>query len=305
MNKYKGYGSKIIITLMFAILCISSQFSNYLVSANSTPTIIESGTIENINYTLDDEGCLTLSGTGAIPSDFSMKLIVLPDMISSIIIEEGITEIGTSAFYGYSSLESVTLAQSINSIGSSAFGMCNSLTNINLHNNISYLGGNVFMECTSLKSIKLPINTNFVSKYLFIGSGIETVYACCDFDITTFYKETSTNSHGDTLFSETDMNVVFYEHLYKDWVMTQTPTYTTLGEKTKTCYCGEFTETQPIDMLVQPRDSEEKKGLSAGAIMTIIFSIVFVSIDLSLGIWLSTKFKKKSNDNNNLNNDNN
>ena len=50
--------------------------------------------------------------------------------VTDLIIPDGVTSIGSSAFYNCSGLTSVTIPNSVTSIGSSAFGGCNSLATI-------------------------------------------------------------------------------------------------------------------------------------------------------------------------------
>jgi putative transposon-encoded protein len=47
-----------------------------------------------------------------------------------VVIPESVTEIGSSAFYDCTSLESVVIPESVTEIGSSAFSDCTSLENI-------------------------------------------------------------------------------------------------------------------------------------------------------------------------------
>lgn len=84
----------------------------------------ESGTTGTLSYTLDDNGVLTISGSGAIAA---MAFRNRND-ITSVIISNGVTSIGNYAFYSCSSLEKVTVLGEIEAIGNYAFANCISLT---------------------------------------------------------------------------------------------------------------------------------------------------------------------------------
>ena len=84
----------------------------------------ESGVTGELSYTLDDNGVLTISGSGAI----GQNAFANRSDISSVIISNGVTSIGNYAFYSCSSLEKVTVLGEIEAIGNYAFANCTSLT---------------------------------------------------------------------------------------------------------------------------------------------------------------------------------
>lgn len=70
--------------------------------------------------------------------------------VTSIIIKSGVSEIGASAFSGYTSLKSVTLPETITSVGTSAFSDCTSLSTITLPASVKTIGSYAFHNCQSL-----------------------------------------------------------------------------------------------------------------------------------------------------------
>ena len=86
---------------------------------------------ENVNWSLSDDGVLTISGTGAmfyIYND-SSPFCNRTD-IKSVIIKSGVTSIINCAFSGCESLTSVTIPSSVTSIGDAAFSRCTNLSSI-------------------------------------------------------------------------------------------------------------------------------------------------------------------------------
>ena len=71
----------------------------------------------NLTWMLDDDGTLTISGTGDMYDYYYDSPFYKNSSIKSVIIENGITSIGTTAFMQCDSLESVTIPDSVTSIG--------------------------------------------------------------------------------------------------------------------------------------------------------------------------------------------
>ena len=76
--------------------------------------------------------------------------------VKSVVIENGVTSIGGSAFYGCSSLTSIEIPSSVTSIGDRAFYGCSSLTSIEIPNSVTSIGNSAFYGCSKLTSIEIP-----------------------------------------------------------------------------------------------------------------------------------------------------
>ena len=74
--------------------------------------------------------------------------------ITSVIIPNSVTKIGSYAFSGCDSLTSVIIPDSVTSIGSHAFSHCDSLTSVTIGNGVTTIGDWAFFDCDSLTSIK-------------------------------------------------------------------------------------------------------------------------------------------------------
>ena len=82
---------------------------------------------ESLTWTLDDSGTLTISGTGEM---FDEPLLSSPESetVKAVVIEDGVTSIGETAFLGFTALESVTVPKSVTKIDGNAFIGCYALT---------------------------------------------------------------------------------------------------------------------------------------------------------------------------------
>ncbi len=87
--------------------------------------------------------------------------------LESIIIPEGITEIGNDAFNGCDSLESVIIPEGITEIGNYAFCRCYSLKSVTLPDELVRIGEFAFCECFSLQTIEIPESVTEIENYAF------------------------------------------------------------------------------------------------------------------------------------------
>lgn len=110
---------------------------------------------KNITWVLDSDGTLTISGSGSMYIDEhdSAPWFELNDYIQKVIIEDGITTIGLSAFYRCSNLSNVSIPDSIVKITDEAFSRCSSLTEITIPASVTEIGVYAFTDCSSLTSI--------------------------------------------------------------------------------------------------------------------------------------------------------
>jgi hypothetical protein len=120
---------------------------------------------DNVTYSLDTStGVLTISGTGEMTdSPFGQN----SNIIKSVIIENGVTSIGDSAFCHCKSLTNVTIGSSVTSIGESAFLRCTSLISITIPNSVTSIENEAFEDCTSLISVTIPNSVTSIGEYAF------------------------------------------------------------------------------------------------------------------------------------------
>ena len=76
--------------------------------------------------------------------------------LKSVTIGNSVTSIGNYAFYGCRSLTSITIPDSVTSIGNSAFSSCRSLTSVTIGNSVTSIGNRAFEYCSSLTSVTIP-----------------------------------------------------------------------------------------------------------------------------------------------------
>ena len=109
---------------LFTVLLLSICLSATALAAD----VVASGSCgTNVTWTLDSDGLLTISGTGAM-QDYSIGFEPWHrerGNITGIKIADRVTSIGRNAFYDCSNLTEVKLPDSLIGIGESAFRNCN------------------------------------------------------------------------------------------------------------------------------------------------------------------------------------
>ena len=133
----------------------------------------------NVTYTfVSSTGTLTIQGSGAMTNYYSISIpwSSYKGDIKTVIIKEGVTSIGNSAFLGCSGLTSVTIPNSVTSIGSSAFSDCSGLTSITIGNSVTSIGEYAFNRCSGLTSVTIPNSVTSIGSHAFqYCSGLTSV----------------------------------------------------------------------------------------------------------------------------------
>lgn len=101
-------------------------------NTNVVPVFAEttSGTCgENVTWTLDDDGTLTISGEGNMFSHTGYDKYN-KSKVKIVVIEDGVTSVALEFFQWCNNLTNISIPDSVTEIGSGAFSGCSSLTNI-------------------------------------------------------------------------------------------------------------------------------------------------------------------------------
>ena len=134
---------------------------------------------ENLTWTLDtDTGVLTISGTGAMTdyTDEGAPWYPYCDIIKTVIIGDGVTTIGNTAFRDYTAITEVTIPDSVTNIGTYAFYNCSGLTSLVIPDSVTEIGQAAFRGCSGLTSLKISDKLSSIEDSVFCAcSNLTTV----------------------------------------------------------------------------------------------------------------------------------
>ena len=176
-------------------------------------------TYNGVNYLLGytgDDTALTLpeSYNG---QDYSIYkyAFYFNNSITSVVIPDSVTSIGSDAFNFCSTLTSVVIGNSVTSIGFSAFASCDALTSIVIPNSVTSIGDYAFYSCDALTSIVIPNSVKSIGDYAFcscdaltsivIPNSVKSIgdYAFCSCDaLTSVVIGKKVSSIGDNTFKD-------------------------------------------------------------------------------------------------------
>ncbi len=154
---------------------------------------------DNVTWVLDNKGTLTISGKGEM-TDYTAVGESSPwedsAAIHSVVIEDGVTNVGDWAFIGCTNLASVTIPKNVTRIGEYSFDRCTSLEgldipggvtsigkyafngsglkNVTIPNGVTQINEGTFKNCKDLVSVTIPGTVTYINNY-FVFKGCSSL----------------------------------------------------------------------------------------------------------------------------------
>ena len=130
------------------------------------PSILESGVCgDDLTWTFDVYGTLSVMGTGAIYDDMKWGTIYLDDC-HQILLSDGITSIGDNAFSAFSEVKEITIPDTVTHIGEYAFSSCG-FVNLVIPDSVTEIEPWAFSSSDSIESVVISANLRKIPDYAF------------------------------------------------------------------------------------------------------------------------------------------
>lgn len=156
-------------------------------AASVSAEIISQGSCgESIDWTLSDDGMLTLSGSGETYDYLTVAdhpWLMDSEFVTAVTVGEGITALGDYLFAELSSLRTVSLPDGLTEIGASTFSRCTALESVSLPETLTTIGEYGFYQ-SGLTEVFLPDSLSAI--------GLEAFGACTQL---TGFTTAITNPH--------------------------------------------------------------------------------------------------------------
>ena len=199
---------KRILSLLLAIIMTISLGTTVLADGNA---IVNSGTCgENLTWTLDSAGLLTISGTGEMwDSAFSYN-----KDIKSVRLPDAITQIPYKAFSGCTNLKNIRLPDSVTQIDEDAFGNCDLqeqvVQEIVSSDNITFIGSRAFEGNKNIYTVHIGKNVEYIQTETFNYMSTPSFHDCTNLTSITVSSENQTYASINGLLCSKDGRSLLY-----------------------------------------------------------------------------------------------
>ena len=157
--------------------------------------------------------------------------------VTSVDINDEITNINYNAFRDCSGLTGITIPNSVSSIKNDTFAGCKGLTSITIPNSVSNIETAAFSNCSRLTRITIPDSVTNIEQSVFrncsgltevtIGSGVTSIgnytfSGCTGLTQITCYAKTAPTIQSQTFHSVKSNGVLYYPvgSDYSTWLQT-------------------------------------------------------------------------------------
>lgn len=141
--------------------------------------MVASGQWESVPvyWKVTKDGVLTISGNRSVQEKAEYIWWNYKDIVTRIVVEDGITNIPDGAFKNMNKVTTVYLGNAITYIGQDAFKGCTALTSVTIPASATVIRANAFCDCTQLKTVTFASNGKLetIESKAFFNCGIRSL----------------------------------------------------------------------------------------------------------------------------------
>ena len=141
---------------------------------------------DNVTWSYDANSCtLTISGSGDMEDydatydrddeTYYNPTYPWPSSVARLVVKDGVTRLGSFAFYKCTSLVEVSLPESIGAFGSYCFAECSHLISLTIPSKVTVIPQGFCSGCKKITAINIPSDVTRINKNAFLTTGITTL----------------------------------------------------------------------------------------------------------------------------------
>ena len=141
---------------------------------------------DNVTWSYDANSCtLTISGSGDMEDydatydrddeTYYNPTYPWPSSVAKLVVKDGVTRLGSFAFYKCTSLVEVSLPESIGAFGSYCFAECSQLISLTIPSKVTVIPQGFCSGCKKITAINIPSGVTRINKNAFLTTGITTL----------------------------------------------------------------------------------------------------------------------------------
>ena len=150
--------------LLAAVMALTMLPLGLVDTAYAAETVRSGACGDNVTWKLTRDGTLTISGKGAtydfLDENYNRNAPwstdALRPTVKKVVVNKGVTYLGTCAFTNCTNLTSVSLPTGLQELGADVFKDCSKLTSVTIPSGVTSVSGDLFYGCTALQTVSLP-----------------------------------------------------------------------------------------------------------------------------------------------------
>ncbi len=165
--------------------------------------------LENIYINNIANWCeITIGEYGTNPLHNAKNLYLGNNLITELIIPDGVTSINDYIFLNYDNLTNVVISESVKTIGYMAFADCDNLSKIKIADSVTSISDSAFLDCDSLNELIIPDSITSIGFAAFLS---------CD-SLTSIILGSGITSIGEVAFDDcNNLTSVYYKGTVEQW----------------------------------------------------------------------------------------
>ena len=155
---------RLLSVLLAAVMVLTVLPLGLVDTAYAAETVRSGACGDNVTWKLTRDGTLTISGKGAtydfLDENYNRNAPwstdALRPTVKKVVVNKGVTYLGTCAFTNCTNLTSVSLPTGLQELGADVFMGCSKLTSVTIPSGVTSVSGDLFYGCTALQTVSLP-----------------------------------------------------------------------------------------------------------------------------------------------------